>query len=282
MNHTRTKKGRWDKVFARLKKDERPERGPPDPNGHTYGYFRVSTSRQAEDGYSLEGQKAAIAKYAAEKGFGKVEFFVDPGASASKIPLANREAGRLLVERIRTGDRVIIPKIDRAFRSFGDFVAWHEAWTKMGVDLHVVNFHGAGADCNSTMGRLLMRTLGSFAALESEFNSERVLEAFATKRGKGYLINSKAPRGFMAKNVGTRLKPLYIAVPDPAQRKLMGQVLAWYEDGWSQCDIARHLTAHDVPFTGKWQKNWNQPRVWKMIQAERKLRAIELEQGENP
>ncbi len=269
----------WDRIFAKLKRreQERPPAPPPRRDGpQTCGYFRVSTARQADLGYSLEGQKALITKYAEEKGIAPVLFFVDPGTSASKVPLADREAGGRLVQHVRPGDRVIVPKIDRGFRNFADFVHWYSVWTETGVALHVINLYGQGQmDSSTAAGRLLARTVASFAAFESEMNSERVTEAFAQKRAQGYLVNGFAPPGFRPKRMGKGI----VAVPDPDARHLMGQMLAWVEEGQTYQAIAAHLARHKVRCLGPRQVGWVPSQVHKYVTAERRLR--EAERGVN-
>jgi len=58
-----------------------------------YGYARVSTSRQAKDGESLEVQERKIAGYATILGSEVVQTFVERGVSGGK-PLAERTEGR--------------------------------------------------------------------------------------------------------------------------------------------------------------------------------------------
>ena len=57
-----------------------------------FGYSRVSTSEQADEGFSLDTQRQQIAGYAMMKGWRVDEHFVERGVSGS-TPLADRPEG---------------------------------------------------------------------------------------------------------------------------------------------------------------------------------------------
>ncbi len=80
-----------------------------------YGYIRVSTETQAEKGGGLDVQKAAINKYAADKGIQLEKIFCDAGISGTQ---ENRPAlDELLLETIKEGDTIIVHNTSRLWRS---------------------------------------------------------------------------------------------------------------------------------------------------------------------
>src|SRR5437588_11097607 len=81
-----------------------------------YGYTRVSTDRQADEGESLGAQQRVVEEYAMMQGLTVDELFVERGVSGSK-PLGERPEGCRLLSTLTTGDIVITPKLDRMFRS---------------------------------------------------------------------------------------------------------------------------------------------------------------------
>jgi hypothetical protein len=81
-----------------------------------YGYARVSTSRQAEEGESLDVQQRTLAGYAFMHGLTVDRMFVERGVSGS-VPLADRPLGTALLAALKPGDVLITPKLDRMFRS---------------------------------------------------------------------------------------------------------------------------------------------------------------------
>jgi len=81
-----------------------------------YGYTRVSTDRQADEGESLGAQQRVIEGYAMMLGLTLDEIFVERGVSGSKPPRDRPEGSRLLAA-LELGDVLITPKLDRMFRS---------------------------------------------------------------------------------------------------------------------------------------------------------------------
>src|SRR5271155_5465919 len=81
-----------------------------------YGYCRVSTLRQANEGESLDVQRRQIEGYALMHGLKVDEIVVEEGVSGS-VPVSERPTGGPLFDKLRKGDAVIAPKLDRLFRS---------------------------------------------------------------------------------------------------------------------------------------------------------------------
>ena len=81
-----------------------------------FGYARVSTSDQADNGVSLDEQQRRIEGRCLEQGWHLAEMFVERGVSGS-VPFADRPEGGRLLRQLQAGDIVISPKLDRVFRS---------------------------------------------------------------------------------------------------------------------------------------------------------------------
>ena len=106
-----------------------------------FGYSRVSTSEQADEGASLAAQQQQIAGYAMMKGWTVAEHFVERAVSGS-TPLADRPEGKRLLSTIGRGDVVVSAKLDRAFRSAADALAVLEELKDQGVGLHLIDLGG--------------------------------------------------------------------------------------------------------------------------------------------
>src|SRR5829696_3150870 len=106
-----------------------------------YGYARVSTSSQAEEGESLDVQQRTIAGYAMMQGLGVERVFVERGVSGSK-PLAERPEGAALLTALRPGDAVVTSRLDRMFRSALDALDVLRRLQERGVRLHMVDLGG--------------------------------------------------------------------------------------------------------------------------------------------
>jgi putative DNA-invertase from lambdoid prophage Rac len=84
-----------------------------------YGYTRVSTDKQANEGESLGAQQRTIEGYAMMLGLQVAEVFVERGVSGS-TPFAGRPQGTKPLAALEPGDVIITPKLDRMFRSARD------------------------------------------------------------------------------------------------------------------------------------------------------------------
>jgi putative DNA-invertase from lambdoid prophage Rac len=81
-----------------------------------YGYCRVSTLRQANEGESLDVQQRQLEGYAHMHGLTFAEIAVEEGVSGS-VPVEDRPVGGRLFAKLARGDIVIAAKLDRLFRS---------------------------------------------------------------------------------------------------------------------------------------------------------------------
>ena len=77
-----------------------------------FGYVRVSTERQVDEGVSLEEQIRRIEGRALEQGWQIAEVFIERGISGS-IPLGDRPEGARLMATLQSRDVVIAAKLDR-------------------------------------------------------------------------------------------------------------------------------------------------------------------------
>jgi putative DNA-invertase from lambdoid prophage Rac len=115
-------------------------------------------------------------------GFKLAEVFVEEGVSGS---IAERPEGGKLFARLKKGDVVIAPKLDRLFRSALDALQVVEDLKKRGVSLHLLDL---GGDVSGNgMSKVFMTIVASFAELEREKFSERTREA------KRYLAGTVLP-----------------------------------------------------------------------------------------
>jgi hypothetical protein len=113
----------------------------PAPTGRVFGYARVSTVQQADEGQSLDVQQRVIAGYAQMHGLTIDKTFVERGVSGSK-PLGDRPEGAALLAALQPGDTVITPKLDRMFRSALDALDVLGKLKAGGVNLHMIDLGG--------------------------------------------------------------------------------------------------------------------------------------------
>lgn len=81
-----------------------------------FGYMRVSTTRQAEEGLSIEVQQQQIEAYATINNLTVNVWLRELGVSGS-VELSERSEGARLLLEAKAGNVVICSKLDRMFRS---------------------------------------------------------------------------------------------------------------------------------------------------------------------
>ena len=145
-------------------------------------YIRVSTLDQAREGYSLAAQRAALERWAAERGHEVVRIYEDAGISAKDIP--HRPAMRRLLwaARRRQYDILLVWALSRLTRSVADIYATAELLAGRGIGL--VSYTEA-FDTSTPTGRAMMGLLGVFAQMEREITAERVRSAMAERAAQG-------------------------------------------------------------------------------------------------
>ena len=98
-------------------------------------------------------------------------------------------------------DVVVVYKIDRLTRSLADFARMVELF-----DRHEVSFVSVTQSFNTTssMGRLTLNVLLSFAQFEREVTGERIRDKIAASKAKGMWMGGRLPLGYDAPKKGSR------------------------------------------------------------------------------
>src|SRR5262249_53018615 len=111
----------------------------------------------------------------------------------------DRPALQRLLNDVRFGkvDIIVVYKVDRLTRSLADFAKLVELF-----DRHNVSFVSVTQQFNTTtsMGRLTLNVLLSFAQFEREVTSERIRDKIAASKRKGLWVGGVAPLGYDAKD----------------------------------------------------------------------------------
>jgi DNA invertase Pin-like site-specific DNA recombinase len=198
-----------------------------------YGYARVSTIRQADDGESLEVQQRMVTGYAQMQGFTVDRLFVERGVSGSK-PLAERPEGAALLDVLKPGDVVITAKLDRMFRSAVDALSVLETLKARGVSLHMIDL---GGDVTSNgISKLVFTILSAVAESERDRIRERVAEVKKDQRQRGRYLGGIIPFGWRVGDNGE-------LVEVPEQQAAIEQIWALRTSGASLRAIAGEMQA---------------------------------------
>lgn len=173
---------------------ERAARGLDQPTGHCYGYARVSTLQQADDGESLDVQQRQIAGYAQMQGFTVDRMFVERGVSGSK-PLNERPQGGEMLSLLQPGDSIITPKLDRCFRSAIDALNVLGQLKQRGVSLHMMDL--GGDTTGNGVSKLVFTILSAVAEAERDRTRERITDVKRDQKARGRFLGGIAPYGYL-------------------------------------------------------------------------------------
>jgi site-specific DNA recombinase len=164
-------------------------------------YTRVSTDQGLEQDFnSLDAQyeaSEAFIRSQAHAGWKLIRSKYDDGGFSGGN--TERPALQRLLDDLRAGkiDVIVVYKVDRLTRSLADFAKLVELF-----DGHNVSFVSVTQQFNTTtsMGRLTLNVLLSFAQFEREVTSERIRDKIAASKRKGLWVGGMAPLGYDTKD----------------------------------------------------------------------------------
>lgn len=108
-----------------------------------YGYVRVSTLQQANEGDSLETQLRQIKSYSVLKGFDiPIENLVTQRGVSGGLEFERRPEGSRLFNQLMAGDVLIFSKLDRAFRNTRNALNTLHDLRERGISVHFIDLGG--------------------------------------------------------------------------------------------------------------------------------------------
>jgi site-specific DNA recombinase len=160
-------------------------------------YTRVSTDHGLDQEFnSLDAQYDAASSYIksqAHAGWTLIRSRYDDGGFSGGS--TDRPDLQRLLDDIRSRklDVIVVYKVDRLTRSLADFAKLVELF-----DAHGVSFVSVTQQFNTTtsMGRLTLNVLLSFAQFEREVTSERIRDKIAASKRKGLWVGGPLPLGY--------------------------------------------------------------------------------------
>jgi site-specific DNA recombinase len=202
-------------------------------------YTRKSTEHNLDLEFnSLDAQREACEAYIksqAHEGWRLVRTgYDDGGLSGASL---DRPALQGLLDDVRSGkiDVIVVYKVDRLTRSLADFAKLVELF-----DQHSVSFVSVTQSFNTTtsMGRLTLNVLLSFAQFEREVIGERVRDKIAASKRKGLWVGGPIPLGYATAN-----KKLVIA---PEEAETVRTMFRLYLECGSVGALAEELARRNI------------------------------------
>lgn len=203
----------------------------------------VYTRKSSEEGLdqdfnSLHAQREACAAYIQSQrheGWRLLQTQYDDGGYSGGT--LERPALQQLLADIRAGtvDLIVVYKIDRLTRSLNDFAKIVEL-----LDAHDASFVSVTQSFNTTtsMGRLTLNVLLSFAQFEREVTGERIRDKIGASKKKGMWMGGFVPLGY--DSTGRQL------VINPAEAAIVSRIFELYRAHQNVSTVTQTLKAEGV------------------------------------
>jgi DNA invertase Pin-like site-specific DNA recombinase len=202
-------------------------------------YTRVSTEHGLDQEFnSLDAQYEAASAYIksqAHAGWTLIRSRYDDGGYSGGS--TDRPDLQKLLDDIRARkiDVIVVYKVDRLTRSLADFAKLVELF-----DSHGVSFVSVTQQFNTTtsMGRLTLNVLLSFAQFEREVTSERIRDKIAASKRKGLWVGGNLPLGY-------EMKDGKVAIVEE-EAELVRSIFRRYLELGSVNELLRDLRERDI------------------------------------
>ena len=207
-------------------------------------YIRVSTEKQAEEGYSLDAQQSRLQSYCDAQGWtvSPAHVYIDAGISGKSTA---RPAFQAMLKAAQDGQiaRIVVTKMDRLARNTQDLLETVNRLQSFGCALVLLDLN---IDTGTPTGMLVATVLGGIAQWEREQIAERVKSGKVQKAAQGGDNGRYCPLGY------TFTDGRYSVEESAAQT--VRSIFTDYTTGQTLTTIAARLTAQGVPTArgGQW------------------------------
>jgi DNA invertase Pin-like site-specific DNA recombinase len=145
-----------------------------------FGYGRVSTKEQQSENQRLELVRA---------GYDVSYWFADEGVSG-KVPAMQRAQFRILLDKIRDGETLVVSKLDRLGRDAQDIGTTIKMLAARRIEVIVLQL--GKVDLTSSAGKLMLTMLAAMAEMERDLLVERTQSGLARAKAEGKTLGRPA------------------------------------------------------------------------------------------
>lgn len=212
-------------------------------------YIRVSTQKQADEGYSLDAQESRLRAFCEAQQWNVCDNHVYVDAGLSGKSTENRDAFNAMLQAAQEGKvkRIVAIKLDRLARNTKDFLGLVETLQSYSCDLVLIK---ESFDTGTPQGKLALTLFAAIAEFEASTITERVMTGKAQKANEGGYNGSQCPLGYTYQDGQFTLN---------SEADTVRYIFDSFIGGMSQLAIAQKLNA-----MGKVTKNgkeYSQPTV---------------------
>jgi site-specific DNA recombinase len=206
-------------------------------------YIRVSTEKQADEGFSLEAQESRLQSYCDAQGWtvDSAHVYIDAGISGKST---DRPAFSAMMQAAQDGKiaRIVSIKLDRLARNTKDFLGTVEKLQAFGCDLVLLK---ESFDTGTPHGKFALTMFAAIAELEASQIAERTMSGRKQKAAQGGDNGRYCPLGYTFDN-GYSV--------DESAADTVRSIFRDYTAGDALTAIASRLNVQDAPTArgGKW------------------------------
>ena len=173
-----------------------------------------------------------------------VEIFADEGLSGMKAD--NRDEFQRMIRmcELHQIDLIITKSVARFGRNVKESLEYVRKLRLLGVG---VQFEKEGINTLAMGDEMLLNTFTAIAQEESQAISQNQRLSIVKRMELGEYVDSNAPYGY-------RLENKVLAIYEP-EAKIVRWIYHIYLQGWSTCEIARHMTEQGIP-TKSGKETW--------------------------
>jgi len=197
-----------------------------------YGYIRVSTLQQANEGESLETQLRQIQSYSVIKGYEiPLENFITEKGVSGSIEFHKRPEGSKLFEKLESGDVLVFSKLDRAFRNTRNALNTLHDLKERGISVHFIDL--GGDVTNDGIGSVIFTILSAFSTFERERIATRIREVKQVQKIEGKFLGGFTRFGFKVEEEKL--------IPNPTEQVIIKEMKTMRRRGMSLRRISKWL-----------------------------------------
>lgn len=198
-------------------------------------YIRVSTTEQAEEGFSVEEQEARLRSYCDAYGLFINAVHTDPGYSGATL---DRPGIKKVISDVKAGrcKKVIVWKLDRLSRSQKDtLILLEDVFLENGCDFVSIM---ESFDTSTPFGRCIVGILAAFAQMERENIKARTMMGKQAGLKDGNYYSGRTPLGYKYERQANGKRALVV---DPLPAQAIKEMYRLYSSGRSMAEIGSRI-----------------------------------------
>lgn len=217
-----------------------------------FAYDRVSTSKQENDGMSLEYQARQALKYAADNNLEIIQVY---SSAESAFKEGRKNFNRMLDDAVKHGVKdIIVKNTDRLSRNELDWSRCKKLAREKGLRLHLYELGTIFKVDSSAEEEVFLDNTAVFAKYWSNKISQSVRNAHADKRARGVRSGGRPPLGY----IYNKSDQTYSI--DPDKKEIIDFIFTEYDDNRISIDTLAEKLNHNGYRTST-GKLWRRPNL---------------------